>query len=77
MQITGKVDPKVTGTHTTYKFDADIFKGEMDYRFDTLAQRFREMAFVTRGVTIYFLDERSEREMTFYFEGGITSLCAT
>jgi DNA gyrase subunit B len=31
------------------------------------------MAFVTRGVTIYFLDERTSREMTFYFEGGITS----
>ncbi len=73
VQITGRVDPKITGTHTTYKFDADIFKGEMDYRFDTLAQRFREMAFVTRGVTLYFLDERSDREMTFYFEGGITS----
>jgi DNA gyrase subunit B len=45
----------------------------LDYRYDTLVQRFREMAFVTRGVTIYFLDERSDREMTFYFEGGITS----
>jgi len=73
VQITGRVDPKITGTHTTYKFDTDIFKGEMDYRFDTLAQRFREMAFVTRGVTLYFLDERADREMTFYFEGGITS----
>jgi DNA gyrase subunit B len=31
------------------------------------------MAFVTRGVTIYFRDERIDREMTFYFEGGITS----
>jgi DNA gyrase subunit B len=31
------------------------------------------MAFVTRGVTLYFLDERSDREMTFHFEGGITS----
>ena len=50
-----------------------IFKGDLDYRFDTLVQRFREMAFVTRGVTIYFVDERTDREMTFYFEGGITS----
>ena len=31
------------------------------------------MAFVTRGVTIFFLDERANRELTFYFEGGITS----
>jgi len=62
-----------TGTRTTFKFDPQIFKGDLDYRFDTLSQRFREMAFVTRGVTIYLSDERSGREMTFYFEGGINS----
>ena len=73
VEVVGKSDPQVTGTRTTFKFDPEIFKGEMDYRFETLSQRFREMAFVTRGVTIYFLDERVDREMTFYFEGGITS----
>ena len=62
-----------TGTKTTFKFDPEIFKGDLDFRFDTLVQRFREMAFVTRGVTIFLLDERTDREMTFYFEGGITS----
>ncbi len=69
----GTVKPEVTGTRTTFRFDPTIFKGDLDYRFDTLVQRFREMAFVTRGVTIYFLDQRADREMTFYFEGGITS----
>ncbi len=69
----GKAKDGITGTRTTFKFDDTIFKDEIDYRFDTLVQRFREMAFVTRGVTIHFLDERSNREMTFYFEGGITS----
>ncbi len=73
VQVVGKSDPKATGTRTTFKFDPEIFKGELDYRFDTLVQRFREMAFVTRGVTIHFIDERTDREMTFYFEGGITS----
>jgi len=62
-----------TGTQVTFKFDPMIFTDSLDYKFDTLAQRFREMAFVTRGTTIYFLDERSNRELTFYFEGGITS----
>jgi DNA gyrase subunit B len=71
--VIGKTSPKETGSKTTFKFDPEIFKGELDYRFDTLTQRFREMAFVTRGVTIYFRDERINREMTFYFEGGITS----
>ena len=73
LTVTGKCPPGETGTRTTFKFDPDIFKGELDFRFDTLVQRFREMAFVTRGVTIYFRDERTEHEMTFYFEGGITS----
>jgi DNA gyrase subunit B len=69
----GKASSGETGTRITFKYDPQIFQGEMSYRYDSLVQRFREMAFVTRGVTIFFLDERSEREMTFYFEGGITS----
>ncbi len=69
----GKATSKETGSKTTFKFDPEIFKGDLDYRFDTLTQRFREMAFVTRGVTIYFRDDRINREMSFYFEGGITS----
>jgi DNA gyrase subunit B len=62
-----------TGTETTFLFDKEIFKGDLAYRFDTLLQRFREMAFVTRGVTIHLRDERDDREMTFHFEGGISS----
>lgn len=69
----GKSKPTETGTRTTFKFDTEIFKDNIEYKFDTLVQRFREMAFVTRGVTIYLLDEHSNREMTFYFEGGVSS----
>ena len=54
----GKIKDDVTGTKITFKFDKQIFKEDIDYRFDTLSQRFREMAFVTRGVTIHFVDER-------------------
>ena len=68
----GKVKDE-TGTKQSFKFDKQIFTEDIDYRFDTLVQRFREMAFVTRGVRIEFVDERNEREMTFYFEGGLTS----
>jgi len=73
VKVIGKTKADDTGTKTTFKYDPQIFKEEMEFRFDTLVQRFREMAFVTRGVTIHFLDERTERQMTFYFEGGITS----
>jgi len=74
VKMIGKAKADDTGTKVAFKFDPQIFKEDnIDYRFDTLLQRFREMAFVTRGVTIHFLDERTERQMTFYFEGGITS----
>jgi DNA gyrase subunit B len=70
----GKVKPDDTGTQQTFKFDREIFKEDgLDYKFETLVARFREMAFVTRGVRINFHDERDEREMSFYFEGGIKS----
>jgi DNA gyrase subunit B len=73
VEKTGKVARGETGTSTWFKFDPKIFTEDVDYRFDTLVQRLREMAFVTRGVTIYFVDQRQNREITFYFEGGITS----
>jgi len=74
VKVIGKVKkPGDTGTKTTFKYDPLIFTEALEFRYDTLIQRFREMAFVTRGTTIYFLDERSNRELTFYFEGGITS----
>ncbi|NMC17336.1 MAG: DNA topoisomerase (ATP-hydrolyzing) subunit B [Chloroflexi bacterium] len=74
VKIISKVPAHKTGTSTTFKFDREIFKGDVDYRFDTLAQRFREMAFVTRNVKIKLVDERPpEKETTFLFEGGIVS----
>jgi len=73
VKVIGKVKREDTGTSITFKYDPTIFGNELDYRFETLSQRFREMAFVTRGITINFLDERSDKKLTFYFEGGITS----
>src|SRR5574340_611982 len=69
----GKSDPAKTGTKTTFRFVREIFKKEIDFKFETLVQRFREMAFVTRKVQIKLVDERIQKEMTFYFEGGIVS----
>ena len=68
---------KGRGTTTTFLRDDTIFDPHLSFRWETLVQRFREMAFVTRGIKIKFVDERVEngipREMNFYFEGGIVS----
>lgn len=61
-----------TGTIISFLPDKTIFK-TIDYKFDVLAQRFREMAFLTQALTIKFIDERQDREASFHFEGGITS----
>jgi DNA gyrase/topoisomerase IV subunit B/transcriptional regulator with XRE-family HTH domain len=61
------------GTKTTFLPDKTIFE-DTEFRFDTLVQRFREMAFLTRGLTIDFVDERTDngpRRISFYFEGGV------
>lgn len=63
---------KGTGTTTTFMPDTSIMQS-LDYNYATLAQRFREMAFLTRGLTITFRDERDDVVNSFYFEGGITS----
>jgi len=64
-----------TGTQTRFKFDETIFKEEAEFRYETLLNRFREMAFVTSGVFLSLRDERvtPAREMNFYFEGGVKS----
>lgn len=73
LAVVGEAEKGKTGTTQTFKYDETIFDQDTTFQFETLVQRFREMAFVTRGVAIKFLDERSNREMNFYFDGGITS----
>ncbi len=60
------------GTKTSFLGDMSIFES-LEYNYDTLAQRFREMAYLTKGLQITFIDERTDREMSFYFEGGVLS----
>ena len=63
-----------TGTKTTFKPDPEIFD-ELDYDYDTLLLRLREMAFLNRSITITLSDERPEERIskTLHYEGGIIS----
>ncbi len=57
---------------TTIRFLPDrAIMETLDYDFNTLAQRFREVAYLCPGLRIEFRDERAGRELTFYFESGI------
>ena len=64
-----------TGTQTTFMPDAEIFD-TLDFSYETLRDRLRELAFLNKGVRIQFLDERAaetSEPVTFQYEGGIAS----
>ncbi len=65
-------DPFQHGTKTSWLADREVFETTA-YSFETIAQRMRETCYLTKGLRIRLLDERSERETAFYFEGGIVS----
>jgi DNA gyrase subunit B len=69
----GEAAPGDTGTTTAFLADQEIFTAGLDYNFDQLVQWFRETAYLTRGLKLTLIDERSDQEMSFYFEGGIVS----
>jgi DNA gyrase subunit B len=63
---------KNTGTKVTFKPDKEIFKS-IEFSYDILANRLRELAFLNKGLEIALKDERQEKEAVFKFAGGIIS----
>lgn len=72
LEITGDAD--YTGTKTTFKADYLIFD-EIVFEYDVLLKRFRELAFLNRGLKIHLIDDREEEqvETILHYEGGIVS----
>ena len=60
------------GTTTTFLADPEVFE-TIEFNFDTIAQRLRESAYLNKGLWIRLIDDRAERERSFYFEGGLVS----
>jgi DNA gyrase subunit B len=63
---------KKTGTKTTFKPDKEIFK-KIEFSYDVLAGRMRELAFLNKGLRIDIMDERSAKSESFYYKGGIVA----
>jgi DNA gyrase subunit B len=74
LEVTGKT--KETGTTISFLPDGEIFE-EVDWSYETLSQRLRETAFLTRGLRIRLSDERAGGEQVeFHYEGGIRDFVA-
>ncbi len=72
LKVVGDCDKEKHGTTVTFFPDREIFES-IEFDYDVLKQRFREMAFLTRGLRITFTDDRPEtpKVKSFHYEGGI------
>jgi DNA gyrase subunit B len=66
-----------TGTQISFMPDPEVFTETLELSFDTLSRRFRESAFLNKGLKIRLIDEREEgREVAYQYEGGIRDFVA-
>ncbi len=72
VKVTGKAEKGQSGTKVTFLPDGQIFKNRT-FKFDTIAERLRELAFLNAEVKLRIVDVRakSEQEETFHFKGGL------
>lgn len=70
LAVTGKT--KRRGTKVRFKPDGQVFE-TLEFSFDILAQRLRELAFLNKGLAITLKDDRKEKEQVFHYKGGIVS----
>ena len=75
VKVVGESDK--TGTVVTFKPDAQIFQQTLEYNYDTLASRMRELAYLNKGITVHLVDRRHKKEdgsfegETFHSENGL------
>ncbi|KRQ85937.1 DNA gyrase subunit B [Caloramator mitchellensis] len=68
LEIVGEAEN--TGTKVTFLADDEIFE-TLEYEFDILSQRLRELAFLNKGIRIKLIDERQDKKEKYHYEGGI------
>jgi DNA gyrase subunit B len=66
----GKTKKNDRGTKISFRPDSDIFKVTI-FKFDTIAERIRELAYLNKNISIRIIDERDGEDVTFHFKGGL------
>ena len=73
VKVVGKCEPAKTGTKVKFLADKEIFEEGITYSDEILESRFRELAFLNKGLKIIFIDERNDKKQEFFYEGGLKS----
>jgi DNA gyrase subunit B len=71
IEIVGKSNK--TGTIIKFSPDDSIFKISTDFNYKTIVDRLRQQAYLTKGIKLNIIDERTDKRYKFYFEGGVKS----
>ncbi|MBA3538385.1 MAG: DNA topoisomerase (ATP-hydrolyzing) subunit B [Deltaproteobacteria bacterium] len=74
LKQTGVTDRR--GTKVTFHPDIEIFKNVLEFSFDTISTKLRELAYLNSGLAIVIHDERTDKQVEFKFEGGIATYVA-
>ena len=72
LNVIGECSIDRTGTTVTFMPDPSIFKETVDFDYDILKNRFRELAFLNKGLRIILRDDRTDKKDMFVYEGGIS-----
>ena len=72
LNVIGECSIDRTGTTVTFMPDPSIFKETVDFDYDILKSRFRELAFLNKGLRIILRDDRTDKKDMFVYEGGIS-----
>ena len=73
VEVVGETEQR--GTFTKFKPDRTIFAEDAQVSFEVLSRRFRELAFLNKGLYIDLIDAGQEQKAEFYYEGGLVSFC--
>ncbi|MGB4966903.1 MAG: DNA topoisomerase (ATP-hydrolyzing) subunit B [Candidatus Saccharimonadales bacterium] len=73
LKVVGKCDKDKHGTEITFYADPSIFKESITFSYDTILDRLRHAAYLTKGVRTTLISYKNNRSYSFYFEGGIKS----
>ena len=71
LKVVGECDENRTGTTVTFKPDPEIFKETIEFDYDVLKQRVRELAFLNKGLKLILSDDRTGKKEEFIYNGGI------
>ncbi len=71
LEVVGKIEPEKTGTKIIFWPDNEIFTSTTEFDYRILEMRFREIAFLNPGLKIILKDEKTDKKLEFYYEGGL------